>query len=63
MTSDEQLKALIEAKYPLTAKYDYNWTKENSLGSNAVVLAESLSQVMDLKPGMRVMDMGCGKAI
>ncbi len=53
---------LIKDKYPLTAKYDFKWTKENSLGSNAVLLAESLSRVMDLKPGMRVMDMGCGKA-
>ena len=33
------------------------------MGSNAVLLAESLSRVMDLKPGMRVMDMGCGKAV
>ena len=63
MTSEEQLKALIKAKYPLTATYEYQWTKENSLGSNAVLLAESLSRVMDLKPGMRVMDMGCGKAV
>ena len=63
MTSEQQLKMLIETKYPLTAKYDFGWTKENSLGSNAVVLAESLSRVMDLKPGMRVMDMGCGKAV
>jgi len=63
MTSDERLKMFIEEKYPLTAKYDLKWTQENSLGSNAVLLAESLSRVMELKPGMRVMDMGCGKAV
>ena len=63
MISDEQLKMLIKTKYPLTAKYDFEWTKDNSMGSNAIMLAESLSRVMELKPGMRVMDMGCGKAV
>jgi cyclopropane fatty-acyl-phospholipid synthase-like methyltransferase len=33
------------------------------MGPNAVWLTESLTQAMDLKPGMRVLDMGCGKAL
>ena len=33
------------------------------MGPNVFWLAEALSQVMDLQPGMRVLDMGCGKAI
>ncbi len=36
---------------------------ENLMGPNALWLAEALSQVMDLQPGMRVLDMGCGRAI
>jgi cyclopropane fatty-acyl-phospholipid synthase-like methyltransferase len=36
---------------------------QNLMGPNAVWLAEALSQVMSLEPGMRVLDMGCGRAI
>jgi cyclopropane fatty-acyl-phospholipid synthase-like methyltransferase len=36
---------------------------ENLMGPNAVWLAEALAGVMDLRPGMRVLDMGCGRAI
>ena len=36
---------------------------ENQMGPNAVWLAEALAEAMDLRPGMRVLDMGCGKAI
>ncbi len=36
---------------------------ENLMGPNALWLAEALSQVMDLRAGMRVLDMGCGRAI
>ena len=44
MKDFEPLSILIKKKYPLTSKYDFNWTRENSLGSNVVVLAESLSR-------------------
>jgi SAM-dependent methyltransferase len=33
-----------------------------AMGPNVLWLAESLSQVMDLRPGMRILDMGCGRA-
>ena len=32
------------------------------MGPNVVWLTEALTQSMELKPGMRVLDMGCGKA-
>lgn len=50
-------------RYPLSRKYDLNWVRENHIGSHCLLLMEALSQVMPLKPGMRVLDMGCGKAI
>lgn len=50
-------------KYPRSAKYPLEWMMENQMGPNALWLAESLTQVMDLRPGMRVLDMGCGKAM
>ena len=50
-------------EYPRSAKYDPKWMLENCMGPNAVWLTEALAQAMDLRPGMRVLDMGCGKAI
>ena len=35
----------------------------NLMGPNVPWLAEALSHVLDLQPGMRVLDMGCGRAI
>lgn len=50
-------------RYPRTQKYDLKWVLDNHIGSHCLLLMEALSQVMDLRPGMRVLDMGCGKAI
>jgi cyclopropane fatty-acyl-phospholipid synthase-like methyltransferase len=50
-------------KFPRAAKYDFNWMLENTMGPNVLWLAEALAQAMDLQPGMRVLDMGCGKAL
>lgn len=50
-------------RYPRTQNYDLKWVMENHIGSHCLLLMEALSQVMDLRPGMRVLDMGCGKAI
>jgi cyclopropane fatty-acyl-phospholipid synthase-like methyltransferase len=55
--------ALTMPELPRSASYDPEWMLENLMGPNAVWLAEALSQVMDLQPGMRVLDMGCGRAI
>ncbi len=51
------------SQYPRSSSYDPVWVLENLMGPNVLWLAESLTQVMDLRPGMRVLDMGCGKAI
>src|ERR671917_1068650 len=55
--------ALTLDDFPRSAGYDPAWMLENLMGPNAVWLAEALSQVMRLEPGMRVLDMGCGRAI
>ena len=51
------------AEFPRSAKYDRDWVLDNMMGPNALWLTESLAECMDLNPGMRVLDMGCGKAI
>lgn len=63
MTHEEKMNMLIDDKYPLSAKYDPEWIFENKMGCQCLWLAESLSQIMILKPGMRVLDMGCGNAL
>lgn len=50
-------------KYPRTEKYDNNWINENWMGPNPLWLLEELSEHIELKPGMKVLDMGCGKGI
>lgn len=49
--------------YPKASGYDPAWVIENQMGPNVLWLAEALGQVMDLKPGIRVLDMGCGTAM
>ncbi|MEX1008052.1 MAG: methyltransferase domain-containing protein [Acidimicrobiia bacterium] len=49
--------------YPRTSAYDPKWVFLNHMGPNVVWLTEWLTQVLDLQPGMRVLDLGCGTAI
>ncbi|HMM69437.1 MAG TPA: methyltransferase domain-containing protein [Gudongella oleilytica] len=50
-------------KYPRTKKYEEKWVSENWMGPNPLWLLEELCEHMELKPGMKVLDMGCGKGI
>jgi cyclopropane fatty-acyl-phospholipid synthase-like methyltransferase len=60
----EELTALLTVdQFPRSASYDPEWMLENLMGPNAVWLAEALSQAMRLERGMKVLDMGCGRAI
>jgi SAM-dependent methyltransferase len=66
MTAGEQsplADLLTLPEFPRSAAYRPEWMLENLMGPNAVWLAEALSQVLPLEPGMRVLDMGCGRAI
>ena len=36
---------------------------QNGMGSNPLWLVEWLTAAMDLKPGMRVLDLGCGRGL
>lgn len=60
---EDKMKLLIDKRYPLAAKYNPEWIYENKMGCQCLWLAESLVRIMTLRPGMRVPDMGCGKAL
>ena len=61
--SDDELRArLAKPEFPRASKYDPRWVLDTLMGPNVLWLAEYLSQAMALEPGMRVLDLGCGKA-
>lgn len=53
----------MNENYPRASKYDPDWMKANMMGPNASFLLERLSAHLDLKKGMRVLDLGCGRGI
>jgi ubiquinone/menaquinone biosynthesis C-methylase UbiE len=62
--SKDKLAAMLQNdRYPRSAKYDPEWVAKGWMGPNVLWLTEWLCEKMELKPGMRVLDMGCGKAL
>jgi len=54
---------LLNVRFPKASAYHPDWVKASvSGGANALWLTEWLSEAMDLRPGMRVLDLGCGRA-
>ena len=50
-------------KYTRSAKYDQGWVEQHWMGPHPLYLLEDLCEHMDLRPGMKVLDMGCGKGL
>jgi len=46
-----------------SSKYSTEWMMTNEMGPNAVWLTEYLTENIELQPGMKVLDLGCGKAM
>jgi cyclopropane fatty-acyl-phospholipid synthase-like methyltransferase len=62
--SNEHLEQLLRLRrFPRPSTYDPAWIVENQMGPNALWFTEFLCEAMDLRPGMRVLDLGCGKAL
>jgi cyclopropane fatty-acyl-phospholipid synthase-like methyltransferase len=54
---------LLSERFPRSSKYHPEWLKASvSGGANSLWLTEWLASALDLKPGMRVLDLGCGRA-
>jgi cyclopropane fatty-acyl-phospholipid synthase-like methyltransferase len=62
MTEEELRTQLTKTEFPRASQYDPHWLLGTQMGPNVIWLAEYLSQAMELRPGMRVLDLGCGKA-
>jgi SAM-dependent methyltransferase len=62
--SPKRMQELLKNdRFPRSSKYDPEWVLKGWMGPNVIWLTEWLCEKMDLKPGMRVLDMGCGKAL
>jgi cyclopropane fatty-acyl-phospholipid synthase-like methyltransferase len=59
----DQVASWATPRYPRSSAYDIDWMMDNMMGPNAVWLMESLAGRLHLEPGMRLLDMWCGKAI
>ncbi len=60
MTADTRL---FSERFPRASHYHPDWVLEGaSGGANALWLAEWLAGALDLRPGARVLDLGCGRA-
>ena len=60
MTSD---KRLVSERFPRCSQYHPEWVMASvSGGANSLWMTEWLAAALDLRPGMRVLDLGCGRA-
>ena len=63
MCSQIDPNILHSEQFPRSNKYAPVWIFKNSMGPHSLWQTEFLVQPMDMKPGMRVLDLGCGKGI
>ncbi|MBI3870273.1 MAG: class I SAM-dependent methyltransferase [Verrucomicrobia bacterium] len=55
---------LLVERFPRASRYHPDWVMGGFSGAaNPLWLTEWLAEVMDLKPGMRVLDLGCGRGL
>jgi SAM-dependent methyltransferase len=54
---------LRKPEFPRSARYDPDFLLANQMGPNAVWLLEWLCEALRLEPEMRVLDLGCGRAM
>lgn len=54
---------LYSDMFPLSNKYDSEWIINNAMGINPLWLTEWVCRDLNLKPNMRILDLGSGKAI
>lgn len=61
MPSEERL---VSERFPRSTKYNPEWVRTSISGAaNALWMTEWLAAALDLQPGMRVLDLGCGRGV
>ena len=61
MTADKRLTC---SRFPLASRYNPEWVLASVSGAaNPLWLTEWLAEALDLRPDMRVLDLGCGRAV
>lgn len=61
MSADERL---VSKRFPRASAYNPEWLIAGMSGAaNPLWLAEWLTEALELRPGMRVLDLGCGRAM
>jgi ubiquinone/menaquinone biosynthesis C-methylase UbiE len=63
MMNEPRLNLLSHDRFPRSSKYNPVWIVENEMGPHVLWLTEFLCEAMVLRSGMRVLDLGCGKAL
>jgi SAM-dependent methyltransferase len=54
---------IVSERFPRSSAYHPEWILASvSGGANSLWLTEWLAEALDLRPGMRVLDLGCGRA-
>lgn len=56
-------RLLTKPEFPRSGRYEPDWVLANQMGPNALWLVEWLLEALPLKPGMRVLDLGCGRSL
>lgn len=56
-------KSTLGKFLPLSARFNKDWISENSFRENELHNLESLCEIINLKPGMRILDTCCEKAV
>jgi cyclopropane fatty-acyl-phospholipid synthase-like methyltransferase len=61
MSSDD---LLLTERFPRSSHYNPDWVLAGVSGAaNALWMTEWLAEALNLRPGMRVLDLGCGRAL
>jgi SAM-dependent methyltransferase len=64
MSMNANQKTILQSKrFPRSNRYDPEWIINNQMGPNPLWLTEWLCEKIPLTSGMRVLDLGCGKAL
>lgn len=63
ISKDEATQRLFKSEFPRSNTYDSEFILKNQMGPNVLWLTEWLCNHLEIQEGMRILDLGCGKAM